>query len=139
MKQIQAAFKFLTAIAFAVLAVGCASTLLDKENVAVGAGFKVITPTKPDQVALLKKLPADKVTKINHGGKVYYVLPDLKNNQAYVGGPKQYQAYQQMRQIQEKNSKTYEAAPESVPVVEVNAMNWGGWGGWGLMDAPGWY
>ena len=142
MKQTQTAFKFLTAIALAVLAVGCASTLLDKENVAVGAGFKVITPTKPDQVALLRKLPADKVTQINYGGKPYYVLPDLKNNQAYVGGPKQYQAYQELRRTQLKNSKTFEAAPDAVLMVEVNATNWGEWSGWGgvgVMGEPGWY
>ena len=48
MKQIRAVFKFLITIALAVLAAGCASTLLDKENVAVGAGFKVITLTKSE-------------------------------------------------------------------------------------------
>ena len=82
MKPIRTAFRFLTAIALAVLAVGCASTLLDKENVAVGAGFKVITPTKPDQVALLKKLPADKVTKIN----LQVVKIDAERNLLLVKG-----------------------------------------------------
>ena len=66
----------LAAALIGVLAVGCAGHLLDKENVAVAAGFKVITPAKPDQQALLRKLPADKVTRINYGGKPYYVLPD---------------------------------------------------------------
>lgn len=69
MKQIQTAFKSLTVIALAVLAVGCASELQDKENLAVAAGFKVITPSTPSQNALLKKLPKDKVTLINQGGK----------------------------------------------------------------------
>ena len=83
MKQVQTVFKFLIAIALAALATGCASsTLIDKENVAVGAGFKLITPNKPDQQALLRKLTANKVTRINYGGKLYYVLPDLANHQA---------------------------------------------------------
>ena len=129
MKQIRAVFKFLITIALAVLAAGCASTLLDKENVAVGAGFKVITPKKPEQQALLRKLPADKVTRINYGGKTYYVLPDLKNNQAYIGGPKQYQTYLQMHRTQLNNSDPhlFEATPGA---DEMNSANWGEWGGW---------
>jgi hypothetical protein len=143
MKPIRIAFNFIIVLALAVLAVGCASpNLLDKENAAVGAGFKVITPTKPDQIALLQKLPADKVTPINYHGKLYYVLPDLANHQAYVGGPKQYQAYQQFRRKQKNNYEAYEAIPDKVTVVEVNAMDWGGWGGWGPtgdLGEPGWY
>ena len=45
MKQIT--FKFLATLALVVLAASCASNnLLDKENAATGAGFKIITPTK---------------------------------------------------------------------------------------------
>jgi hypothetical protein len=130
----------------AVLAVGCANNnLLDKENAATGAGFKIITPAKPEQIALLQKLPPDKVTPITYGGKPYYILPDMANNRAYVGGPRQYQAYKQFRQKQEMNSENYMAPPDSVQMVEVNAMNWGEWGGWGPMGPdgflgePGWY
>ena len=132
MKAPQTALKFLTTFALAWLAAGCSSTLLDKENVAVGAGFKVITPKKPDQQALLRKLPTGKVTRINYGGKTYYVLPDLQNNQLYIGGLKQYQTYQQLRRIQEKNSDThpFEATPSAEQMYQINAMNWGEWNGW---------
>ena len=130
----------------AILAVGCASNnLLDKENAAAGAGFKIITPAKPEQLALLQKLPPDKVTPITYGGKVYYILPDLANNRAYVGGPRQYQAYKQFRQKQQMNSENYLAPPDSVQMVQINAMNWGEWGGWGpvgpdgFLGGPGWY
>jgi hypothetical protein len=142
MKQIT--FKFFATFALVVLAVGCTSynDTLDKENAAVGAGFKIITPTKPEQLALLQKLPADKVTPITYGGKPYYILPDLTNHRAYVGGPKQYQVYKQFRQKQENNYENYEATPGQVYVTEVNSMNWGEWGGWGPMGElgdPGWY
>lgn len=149
MKTIQTAFKFLAVLALAVLAAGCASNnLLDKENVAVAAGFKIIIPSKSNHQALLQKLPSDKVTRINYGGKTYFVLPDLANHQAYVGGPKQYQLYQQLRRKQEKNSDnagSYESSPSEIQVVEVNEMNWGEWGGWDAvggtdgMGWPGWY
>jgi hypothetical protein len=142
MNSILNALRCLTVIALAVLAVGCAGNLLDKENVAVKAGFKVITPSKPDQQAILRKLPADKVTRISYGGKPYYVLPDLKNNQAYVGGPKQYQAYVQLRRAQKKNSKNAGSPPPDIQVVEVNEADWIGWsdwGGWNGLGDPGWY
>jgi hypothetical protein len=142
MKPIQTAFKFLTILALAVLATGCAGNLLDKENVAMAAGFKVITPGKPDQLAILRKLPADKVTRITYGGKPYYVLPDLKNNQAYVGGPKQYQTYVQLRRKQKIDSENAGSPPPDIQVVEVNEADWIGWsdwGGWDGMGEPGWY
>jgi hypothetical protein len=149
MKIFQAACKFLAALALAVLVAGCASNnLLDKENVAVAAGFKVITPKKSNHQALLQKLPPDKVTHIMYGGRVYYVLPDLANHRAYVGGPRQYEVYQQLRRKQEKNSDnagSYESSPSEIEVVEVNSMNWGEWGGWDAVGGPdglgwpGWY
>jgi hypothetical protein len=143
MKCTLAPLRYLAAIALAVLAAGCAGNLIDKENVAVAAGFKVITPSKPDQQALLRKLPADKVTRISRGGKTYYVLPDLTNNQAYVGGPKQYQAYLKLRQAQLTNSKNAGSPPDvHIQVVEIDEANlgdWDGWGGWNGLGEPGWY
>ena len=142
MKPIVNALRYLAVIALAVLAVGCAGHLIDKENVAVAAGFKIITPKKPDQQALLQKLPADKVTRINYDGKPYYVLPDLKNNRAYIGGPKQYQAFVQLRRKQKMDSENAGSPPPDIQVVEINEDNWGGvdgWGGWEGMAEPGWY
>ena len=145
MKPIQTVFKFIAVLALVVLAAGCASNgnnLLDRENVAVAAGFKVITPTKPEQLARLQKLPVDKVTQVIVAGKTYYILPDLKNNRAYVGGPKQYRIYQQDRRIQQQNSENAGSPPLNVQVVEVNDMGWGEWDGWGApggMGGPDWY
>lgn len=39
----QTAFNHLAAVALAVLAMGCAAELKEKENLAAAAGFKVIT------------------------------------------------------------------------------------------------
>lgn len=120
--------KGLAAIALLTFAVGCANSLQNKENLAAAAGFKTITPSKPGQVARLKSLPADKVTRITHKGKTYYVLPDVANNVAYVGGPKQYQSYQQLRLARQLSNQNLEAAEMN----EDATMNWGGWGGWGI-------
>ena len=138
-QHIRTAFKSLAAIAFAALAVSCASELKDKENLAVAAGFKVITPVKPDQVALLPTLPKGKVTQITYNGKTFYVLPDLKNNRAYVGGPKQYEEYQRLRRIQLQNSNNVEPTPVVDNTLHVHQVNWSGWGGWGGVGRYGWY
>ena len=68
MKQIQNAFKCLTVIALVAFAVGCTSDLHTKENLAVAAGFKVVTATTPDQISRLAALPPDRVTPINYKG-----------------------------------------------------------------------
>ncbi len=90
MKQILTLLKMLSAIALLAVAAGCANTL-STENMLVAAGFKVITPKTAAQQQRLKALPPDKVTSVQRSGKTYYVFPDFDNNQAYVGGPKQYQ------------------------------------------------
>jgi len=146
-KTVQTTFNLFAFLVLAVLAAGCAGTndLLDRENAAMGAGFKVITPTKPEQLASLQKLPPDKVTEITFGGKPYYILPDPANHRAYVGGPKQYQLYKHYRQEQKANLEGYEATPDQVQVVEGNAMDWSAWSGWGpltsdgFLGEPGWY
>ncbi len=133
MKQIASSFKFLGAMALIALAAGCASTQ-SKENMLVAAGFKVITPSTPEQIAKLKALP-HKVTQVQKDGKIYYVFPDVPRNQAYVGGPQQYQAYRQLKLEKQMADENLEAA-------EMNrdtSMNWGAWGGWGGGSWVGWY
>ncbi len=102
--MIPTAIKLPAVLALAALAVSCAPSgnVKSKEDLAIAANFKVIKPVKPDQRAILEKLPADQFTKINYAGKPYYVLPDKADYQAYVGGPKQFQAYQQLRQAKEQ-------------------------------------
>jgi hypothetical protein len=132
MKQALTSFRILSAIALLALAVGCASTQ-SKENLLVAAGFKVITPKTATQEQKLKALPADKVTSVQKSGKTYYVFPDSAHNQAYVGGPKQYEAYRQLRLEKKLADEKLEAAEMN---LEASTMDgWGGWGAWG----PGWY
>ena len=69
MKNLFTGFSLLGAIAFAALAMGCASTQ-STEN---------------------------KVTLAQRDGKIYYVFADPAHNQIYVGNPSQYQKYQQLR------------------------------------------
>ncbi|MDM0075559.1 hypothetical protein QTH90_14245 [Variovorax sp. J2P1-59] len=128
MKHLPDLLKKVAVVALLASAAGCASTdALNNDNLAIAAGFKVITPKKADQQAILAKLPKDKVTRVNYQGSTYYVLPDSLNNLAYVGGSPQYQEYQRLRVAKQLSNNNLEAAQMN----EMDSMDWGGWGGWG--------
>lgn len=136
--MIHQAFKPLVVLALGSLAVGCASSsasLKSKEELAIAADFKVIKPTKPDQKAILEKLPNDKFTQITYGGKNYYVLPDKADGQAYVGSPKQYQSYQQLSQAKEQALEYDQDVNHPTPDKK-RPVNWSSWDGWN--GASGW-
>src|SRR5690349_24574665 len=100
MKSTTRLFHSSIAAAGTALLVSCASTQTttqNRESMLVASGFKVITPKKAAQKQKLQNLPAGTVTMIKKGKKTYYVFPDSAHNQAYVGGPREYQSYQQLR------------------------------------------
>jgi hypothetical protein len=124
------------------LLVNCASTSTstqNKESMLVASGFKVITPKTPAQQQKLQNLPPGKVTMIQKGGKTYYIFPDPANNRAYVGRPREYQAYQQLRATNKLVAENLETA-EAYQDAEMQWSLWGGWGGgfgpWGPMGGP---
>ena len=132
MKYIVNPLKYLAVMALLALAVGCASEQENKQNLAIAAGFKVLTPRNAEQTNLLKSLPAGQVTRINYNGHTLFVLPDAKNNVAYVGRENEYQAYQQLRLAQNLSNQNLEAAQmNQMASMNYGWNRWGGWGGWG--------
>jgi hypothetical protein len=134
MKQIRTSFNMISIIALLALTVGCSTTssTQNKESMLVASGFKVITPKTAAQQQKLQQLPPGNVAMINKNGRTYYIFPDAAHNQAYVGGPQEYQAYQQLRaahQIANENLQTAEMYQDA-------AMSWGAWGGWGVGWGP---
>ena len=103
----------------------------------VASGFKVITPKTAAQKQKLQNLPAGTVTMIKKGKKKYYVFPDPSHNQAYVGGPKEYQAYQQLR----ADKKLSREDLQDAEMYNDATMEWSMWSGgegvWGPMGGPG--
>jgi hypothetical protein len=134
----------ITAVCAAML-VNCASTQTstqNRESMLVASGFKVITPKTAAQQQKLQNLPPGKVTMIQKGKKTYYIFPDPAQNKAYVGGPKQYEEYQQLR----AENKLAKEDLESAEMYQDTAMEWSLWGGWGAgfgsfgpMGGPGLY
>jgi len=106
------------------------------------SGFKAISPKTATQKQKLQNLPPDKVTMIQKAGKTYYIFPDPANKVAYVGGPKQYEQYQQLR----AENKLAKENVEMADMYQDTAMEWSMWGGWdagmgafGPMGGPGPY
>jgi hypothetical protein len=132
MKQKRVSFVMISATALLVLMAGCATTTevtrQDQENLLIASGFKTITPKTPAQQQKLQQLQTGQVAQIQRNGRTYYIVADPPQNVVYVGGPMEYQAYQQMRaqrQLAQENLQT-------AAIYQDTAMDWGTWGGWGV-------
>src|SRR5438034_4793583 len=112
-----------------VLLVNCASTQTstqNRESMLAASGFKTITPKTAAQQQKLQKLPTGKGTMVQKKGRTYYIFPDPAHNLAYVGGPKQYQQYQQLR----ADNKLAKESLETAEMSQDASMQWSVWGGW---------
>src|SRR5213596_1641195 len=128
---------FLSSIAAGctALLISCASTQTTtqhRESMLIASGFKVITPKTAAQKQKRQNLPLGNVSMIKKSKKTYYVFPDPAHNQAYVGGPKEYQAYQQLRAANNIANENLETAE----MYQDAEMQWGAWGGWGMGWGP---
>jgi hypothetical protein len=118
----------ISVIALVALTVGCETTSSTHTDLLIAAGFKLLPADTPKKQELLKTLAPGKLSLITWKGKQFYVQPDVPNNQAYVGTPKEYQTYQQLRLAKQLSNDNLMAAQ-----MNQNAMM--GWGAWG----PGFY
>ena len=131
MKQKRVSVMMTGATVLLALMAGCATTATfpqDKANMLVAAGFKTITPKTAAQQQKLQQLQTGQVATIQKNGRTYYIVADPPQNLVYVGGPHEYQAYQQLRaqrQLAQENLQTAEMYQDA-------AMQWGAWGGWGV-------
>ena len=140
MKSITPLFLSSIAAVCAAVLVSCASTQTNtqnRESMLVASGFKVITPKTAAQKQKLRNLPTGTVTMVKKAKKTYYVFPDPAHNQAYVGGPREYQAYQQLR----ADKKLSREDLQDAEMYQDATMEWSLWGGgegvWGPMGGPG--
>jgi hypothetical protein len=135
MKRIQISFSIVSVIALLALMAACATTATfpqDKANMLVAAGFKTVTPKTAAQQQKLQQLQTGQIATIQKNGRTYYIVADPHQNLVYVGGPHEYQVYQQLRaqrQLTQENLQTAEMYQDA-------AMQWGAWGGWGMGWGP---
>jgi hypothetical protein len=132
MREKRVSLMMISATAVLALMAGCATTTTsteDKRSMLVAAGFKTVTPKTAAQQQKLQKLKVGQVAQIQKNGKTYYVVADPPRNVVYVGGPNEYQAYQQIRAVRQLQQENLEASAE---MYQDAVMNWDAWGGWGV-------
>jgi hypothetical protein len=117
-------FRVAGAIALLVLAAGCATTETAKTDLLTTAGFKLVNADTPQKQEVLKSLPTGQLSLIKYKGKLFYVQPAATPNQAYVGTPKEFHAYEQLRLERQLRNDQLMAAQ-----MNQDAMNrWNAWG-----------
>ena len=130
MKQKRVSVMMIGATVLLALMAGCATTTTSTQDTAsmlVAAGFKTITPKTTAQHQKLQQLQTGQTAMIHKNGGTYYIVADPPRNVVYVGGPTEYQAYQQLRaqkQLAQENLQTAEMYQDA-------SMQWSTWGGWG--------
>ena len=110
------------------LAIGC-STIPEKENTLVAAGFKIMPADTTGKKAQLNTLPANKITPVWREGTLYYTFPDTEENVLYVGEERQYQLYRRIglqKQMTDEQLKAAQLSDDGAWAF------WGPWGGRGL-------
>jgi hypothetical protein len=90
------------AFALLLLAAGCASNqpaAQSEPDMLIASGFVARTPNST-QTDKLRPLTAGQLYQVQTSGRTFYVFPDWPNRRVLIGGPTQYQAYQQYRKSQ---------------------------------------
>lgn len=124
MKQTFKPLRIFSAIALLALATGCATTETAKTDLLTTAGFKLVNADTPKKQELLKSLPAAHISLITWKGKSFYVQPAATPNQAYVGTPKEFHAYEQLRLAQQMRNDDLMAAQ----MAHSRMNEWNAWG-----------
>ena len=89
---------------------GCAATATPRvdESQLLSLGFKVLVATTTVQQEWVKGLTPGQIRPMQRNGKHFFIYPDASRNQIYVGGPEEYEAYQQLHP--ESQAGTQQAA-----------------------------
>lgn len=100
------------------------------------AGFKIMLADSQDRQDMLRTLPADSVTRIQHGDAVYYVYPDPDGCVClYVGRESEYQRLQQLaveREVSDEQMRINDMKADS----QMGLYPMGYWGSW-INNNPG--
>jgi hypothetical protein len=126
MKHLRISLQTIGAALLLVLAIGCATTTSQSTtDMLVAAGFKRVAADTPQKLTLLQSLPASQISLITWKGKQFYVQPDVPNNQALVGPPTEYQAYQQIRIAKQMSNDNLMAAQMNQAAMDPWGSAWG--------------
>ena len=102
---------------------GCATTKSTEELLSQ-AGFKAMPANTPQQLEQLKSLPPHQISKVQRGGKQYYIYPDPGHNVLYVGQSAEYDLYKEIQYLK-KDQREIRAESD---VITTEAEQFSVWG-----------
>lgn len=123
--------------------IGCAGIkargVQARENDLSAAGFLIKPANTPERLAMLQRLPANKLISRVNADDVHYVYADpVVCNCLYVGNQQAYQAFQQ----HEQNQRLADEQRMTADSYTDAAWNWNAWGPWesslGFRYGRGW-
>jgi hypothetical protein len=81
----------------AALVAGCATAPPPRpdESQLLDLGFKALVATTAVQQEWVGSLTPGQIRPMQRNGRKFFIYPDASRNQIYVGGPREYEAYQQ--------------------------------------------
>jgi hypothetical protein len=94
------------------------------EQLLTAAGFQLRPVQTAQQAAVMNSIEPYQVTMRSDGSRVYYIYADPRQNTVYVGGPQQYQKYQQLSVQQGIAEDQMVAASEMQMLSDEDSM-WG--------------
>lgn len=87
----------LSALAMSAVSTGSAGAPSPPDEAQLLAlGFKVLVATTPAQQDWVRNLAPGQMRPMQRTGKHFFIYPDAARNRIYVGGPQEYQAYQEL-------------------------------------------
>lgn len=94
------------------------------EEALAAAGFRARPADTPQKMQLLEQLPPYKLVPQSFRGRELYVYADPAKDILYVGGPAEYQQFNQTLVEQNAANETLMAAQENEAAAEMNNFDW---------------
>jgi len=99
------------------------------EETLIASGFRARPADTPQKQAILEELPAYQVVPHNFRGRELYVYADPAKDVVYVGGPAEYQQYnQRLLEQTADNESLMEAQDQAAAAQMSSAFDWGLYG-----------
>jgi hypothetical protein len=110
-----------------LLCAGSAVASSKTENLLLSAGFKAKVATTAKQKQELQTLPAGRVSPVTQNGKAFYIYPDPRRHEIYIGSKSQYQEYQNLL-AKKRNSAGTITNTDYIGGNQIKVREFYGWG-----------
>lgn len=114
----------LSALAVTTFVAGGAAAAAPRvdESQLLDLGFKVLVAMTTVQQEWVRSLPPGQIRPMQRTGKKFFVYPDAAKSQIYVGGPKEYEAYERLHPKTQAGAKDAASRERAYRAKQDDAM-----------------